>query len=115
MWMDDEVQRELTTWGRFWRRAGYAHLGYPRVNTICRMMHAAKLGCTPQTSRREPDMHVPWHIAKVDLAISGLEQRDRAVLAMVYQRDINRKTLKRKSPVLHRALLRAEARIYPYL
>lgn len=86
------------------------------MNQICRMMHTAKLGATIQHGRNpDPEIHVPRYIEEVDVVVAELPQRDRAILSFAYQRDINRKTLKRKSPVLHRALLRAEAKVYASL
>lgn len=111
----DDTHAALSCWGGWWRRHD-THLGYPAVNQICRMMYEAKLGARVQTSRRHDkseEIRVPGYIVQIDLAIAELPLRDRALLVALYQRKPvwNRKALKRKSPDLYRALLRAEFRV----
>lgn len=111
----DDAQATLSYWGGWWRRHD-THLGYPATNQLCRMMYQAKLGARVQTSRRHDqseEIRVPGHIARIDLAIAELPQGDRALLVALYQRKPgwSRKALKRKSPDLYRALLRAESRV----
>jgi hypothetical protein len=111
----DDAQWQLVRWGSFWRQRGYTHLGYPRVNTICRMMHAAKLGVSVQSSRREPEIYVPPDVEMVGNVIAELPQRERRIVSLVYQKQLNRKSLNRQSPDDYRALLRGEARVYASL
>lgn len=110
-----DTREKLDRWGQWWRNHG-DHLGYPRINQIHALIQTAKWGVKVQTTRRHTrsqDIHVPPDIERIDVAISGLCQRDRALLVHLYQRapGWSRKALERKCPDLHRALVRAEARI----
>jgi hypothetical protein len=106
---------QLGKWGSWWR-SRWDHVGYPRVNQIHAMMEVAKLGVRVQHSPRHnhsEEIMVPYWVLRIDHAVSRLSLRERALLVYLYQRvpGWNRKTLKRKSPVLDRALLRAEVKV----
>ncbi len=79
--MTELTQHYLETWGGYVRRNRVEHLGYPRRNTIHRMM---KEGPAASQSTAPVDYSPPPEVQIIDKIMPKLPQRFKTVLELRY-------------------------------